>query len=76
VAHTGEELRLALACLRELLALVLNFVEQPHIFDRDHRLVGEGREQLDLLWRERSLRDTSHHQHPNGGTLPHEGDGE
>src|SRR5438046_4189695 len=49
MAHAGEELRLALARLRELLALVLDFVEQPHVLDRNHRLVGEGREQLDLL---------------------------
>ena len=41
VAHVGEELRLVLACLGELPALVLDFVEQPHVLDRDHRLVGE-----------------------------------
>src|SRR5262245_33421441 len=49
VAHTGEELRLALARLRQLSALVLDFVEQPHILDGDHRLVCEGLHQLDLL---------------------------
>ena len=38
-----------LACLRELAALVLDFVEQPHVLDGDHRLVGEGGDQLDLL---------------------------
>ena len=53
VAHIGEELRLVLARLRELPALVLDFVEQPHVLDRDHRLVGEGRDQLDLLVGER-----------------------
>ena len=42
MAHVGEELRLVLACLRELAALVLDFVEQPHVLDGDHRLVGEG----------------------------------
>jgi len=26
-------------------------IEQPHVLDRDHRLVGEGRHQLDLLLR-------------------------
>ena len=31
----------------------LHLVEQPHVLDRDHRLVGEGREQLDLLVGER-----------------------
>jgi hypothetical protein len=35
-----------LACLRELPVLVLDLVEQPHILDRDHRLVGESRDQL------------------------------
>ena len=53
VAHIGEELRLVLARLGELAALVLDFVEQPHVLDRDHRLVGEGRHQLDLLLGER-----------------------
>ena len=43
VAHVGEELRLVLARLGELAALVLDFVEQPHVLDRDRRLVGEGR---------------------------------
>ena len=27
----------------------LHLVEQPHVLDRDHRLVGEGLDQLDLL---------------------------
>ena len=31
----------------------LHLVEQPHVLDRDHRLVGEGRDQLDLLVGER-----------------------
>ena len=30
----------------------LRLVEQPHILDRDHGLVGEGLQQLDLLVRE------------------------
>ena len=49
VAHVGEELRLVLARLGKLAALVLDFVEQPNVLDRDHRLVGEGGDQLDLL---------------------------
>ena len=56
VAHVGEELRLVLARICELAALVLDFVEQPHVLDRDHRLVGEGRDQLDLLVGERPHR--------------------
>ena len=35
--------------LAELAGARLHLVEQPHILDRDHRLVGEGRDQLDLL---------------------------
>ena len=33
----------------ELAALVLDFLEQPHVLDGDHSLVGEGGDQLDLL---------------------------
>src|SRR5215472_2866248 len=54
VTHIGEELRLVLACLLKLAALVLDFVEQPHVLDRDRSLVGEGRDQLDLLVSESS----------------------
>ena len=35
--------------LRELARARLHLVEQPHVLDRDHRLVGEGSDQLDLL---------------------------
>jgi hypothetical protein len=52
VAHVGKELRLVLARLGELVALVLDLVEQPDIFDGDHGLVGEGGDQFDLLMRE------------------------
>src|SRR5262249_39228336 len=54
VAHAGEELRLTLARLRQLAAFVLDFVEQPHVLDRDHRLVSKGRNQFDLLVSERT----------------------
>ena len=53
VAHAREELRLVLARLRELPVLVLNFVEQTHVFNGDHRLVGEGGHQLYLLFGKR-----------------------
>ena len=53
MTYIGEELRFVLARLGELPALVLDFVEQPHILDRDHRLVGEGLDQLDLFLGER-----------------------
>ena len=32
----------------------LHLVEQPRVLDRDHRLVGEGRDKLDLLVGERT----------------------
>jgi hypothetical protein len=74
VAHAGEELRLTLTRLRQLLALVLDFVEQPHVFDRDYRLVSEGFNQLDLFGREWSRRGAGHRQNPNGSALTHERD--
>jgi hypothetical protein len=49
VAHAGDELRLVLTRLLELAVLVLDFVEQADVLDRDCGLVGEGGEQLDLL---------------------------
>ena len=42
-----------LAGRRLLLERLLRLVEQPHVLDRDHRLVGEGLQQLDLLLAER-----------------------
>ena len=35
--------RLAQFCIA-----LLNLLEQPHVFDRDHRLIGKGFNQLDL----------------------------
>src|SRR5215510_5192177 len=61
VAHIGEELRLMLACLSELSAFFLDIVEQPHILDRNHSLVGEGGNYLDLLFSERPYLSTSQH---------------
>src|SRR5262249_19972524 len=45
----GKELRLVLACLFKLPAFVLDFVEQPHVLNGDHRLVGESCYEIDLL---------------------------
>src|SRR6516165_10295791 len=52
VAHIGEKLRLVLARLFELPALILDFIEQPDVLYGDHSLVGERFNQLNLLWRE------------------------
>jgi hypothetical protein len=49
VAHAGEKLRLVLARFRELAALFLNLIEQPHVLNGDHRLIGKCTDQLDLL---------------------------
>ena len=46
-----------------LLERLLGLVEQAHVLDRDHRLVGEGAQQRDLLVAQRS------------GVLPHHADG-
>ena len=43
-----------------LLERLLGLVEQPHVLDRDHRLVGEGLEQRDLLVGERRPRAAQH----------------
>jgi hypothetical protein len=66
VAHAGEELRLVLARHLELAVFVLNLVEQPHVLDGDHRLVGEGRRQLYLLVGERPRFDTTDRDAPDG----------
>src|SRR5262249_32014334 len=42
VAHAGDELRLVLGRPCELATLVLDFVEKPHVLDRDRRLGREG----------------------------------
>ena len=60
--RTGDDLQhlggrgLLLQRLREIARARLHLVEQPHVLDRDHRLVGEGGDQLDLLIGERPHR--------------------
>jgi len=49
MAHIGEELRFVLARLFKLPALVLDFIEQPHILNGDRGLIGKGHDQFDLL---------------------------
>jgi hypothetical protein len=44
---------LLLQCLRQFARARLHLVKQPHVLDRDHRLVGEGGGELDLLGGER-----------------------
>ena len=52
VAHAGEELRLVLARLCELAAFLLDLREQPRVLDRQHRLRGEGLQQIDRALRQ------------------------
>ena len=43
----------------------LEFLEQPHVLDRDHRLVGEGFKQLDLRRGEGTHLDATRRQYSN-----------
>ena len=63
LAERGELLRLHQAVLRsaqvfqrsgQLARARLHLVEQSHVFDRDHRLIGEGLTELDLFIGERA----------------------
>ena len=47
MAHIGEELRLVLTRDLELAALLLDLAEQARVLNRDHRLRGEGLQQID-----------------------------
>jgi hypothetical protein len=47
----------------------LQLGEQPHVLDGDHRLVGEGLEERDLLRRERPWLDTSNVDRANNTAL-------
>ena len=46
--------RLLLQRLGEIAVAFLQFLEQPHVLDGDHRLVGEGLEQRDLFFGKRT----------------------
>ena len=54
VAHRREERALRLVGRLGGRARLLGLVEQPHVLDRDHRLVGEGLHERDLDRRERA----------------------
>src|SRR5262249_1322914 len=51
-------------------------LEQSHVLDRDHRLVGEGGDQLDLLVGKRPHLGATNHENANGLVLPQQGSGE
>src|SRR5262249_22788100 len=73
VAHTGYELRLVPARLRELPVLILDFVEQTHVLNRDHCLVREGSSQVDLLFGERLDSPSVQDNHANRSTFAQQG---
>ena len=58
-----------LARLRELPVLVLNLVEQPHVLDRDHSLVGKGLQQRDLPLGEQAGHGARDRDHADGITV-------
>jgi hypothetical protein len=62
---------LLLQGLGELARAHLHLVEQPHVFDRDHRLVGEGLDQLDLLLGERLHASALQVEDADRRSLPH-----
>ena len=53
----------------------LQFLEQPHVLDGDHRLVGEGFEKRDLLVRERTNLGSTNDDHADRNTLAQQGRG-
>ena len=70
VAHVGEELRLVLARDLELPALLVDLRKQVGVLDRQHRLGGEGLEQIDRVLRERTGRFAAYDQHANHMVAP------
>ena len=76
--RTGDNLEylagrgLLLQSLAQLARPRLHFVEQPRVLDRDHRLVSESGDQLDLLLRERLDLRTGEENCADGHSLAHE----
>src|SRR6516225_4795 len=62
VAHIGKELRLVLARLFKLTALVLDLMEQPRILDGQCRLRRKGLDQIDSVLREGAGRFATDYQ--------------
>ena len=62
VAHIGEELRFVLAFDLELAALLVDLAEQARVLDGQHRLGGEGLEQIGRGLRKASRLFPAHHQ--------------
>ena len=58
---------------RELAGPRLELLEQPHVLDRDHRLVGKGLEQRDLIVRKSAGLGAAHIDRADGLSVPQEG---
>ena len=71
LAHLAKRLQL-FDRLREFAGARLHLVEQPHVLDRDHRLVSEGRYQLDLLVGEGAHLLAPQDNHPDGRAFAYE----
>ena len=54
----------------ELPAFVLDFVEQPRVLNRQHRLRGKGLDQVNGVLRECPWRAATHHQHSDDLLTP------
>ena len=67
--HIGGR-RLLLERFGQLLRARLHLVEQPHVLNRDDRLIREGRHQLDLLVRERPQRAARQDDHADRSSFP------
>ncbi|MBA7467261.1 hypothetical protein ES707_02475 [subsurface metagenome] len=64
---------LLLQRLAQLLGAGLHLVEQSRVFDRDHRLVGEGLQQFDVVWSERAGLFARHADNPDRRSGVHQG---
>src|SRR5262249_16554892 len=74
--HGGENVRLVLVCQLDVAVLLLDLVEQPYILDRDHRLVGEGRGEIDLSVAESSYHSAHQHDHADRDSFAQQGNAE
>src|SRR5262249_37480870 len=63
-------------CLSQGSILLLQLREEAHVLDRDHRLVGEGLEELDLAFGERTHFASANEEGPDGKTPTQEGSAE
>src|SRR5262245_26564106 len=64
---------LMLQSLAQFRVALLDLLEQSHVLDRDDRLVGEGFEELDLLFREGADYSTTNDDDADRLVLAHEG---